>query len=93
LLWTLPDGDADFSGRWNRIKGLFAKRYLAAGGTSTMSNTSRQRKGEVTLWQRRFWEHCLRDETDFRRHLDYLHFNPVKHGHVLCPGDWLWSSL
>jgi putative transposase len=92
-IWTLPDGDVDFSGRWNRIKGLFVKRYLAAGGASTMPNASRQRKGETALWQRRFWEHCLRDEADFRHHLDYLHFNPVKHGHVLRPGDWPWSSL
>ena len=92
-LWTLPDGDADFSGRWNRIKGIFSKRYLAATVSHADPNPSRQRKGEAMVWQRRFWEHCIRDADDFRRHLDYLHFNPVKHGHVSRATDWPWSSL
>ena len=92
-LFTLPDGDADFSGRWNRIKGLFAKRYRAQHKLSGTPDPSRHRKGETALWQRRFWEHCIRDDDDFRRHLDYIHFNPVKHGLVSHPAEWPWSSL
>jgi len=92
-LWTLPDGDADFSGRWNRIKGIFSKRYLTAIASRADPNPSRRRKGEAAIWQRRFWEHGIRDADDFRRHLDYLHFNPVKHGHVSRATDWPWSSL
>ena len=92
-LWTLPYNDADFSGRWNRIKGLFSKRYRAENVLHGDPNPSRQRKGETSIWQRRFWEHCIRDDEDFRRHLDYLHFNPVKHGHAANAIDWPWSSL
>jgi len=92
-LWTLPAGDTDFSGRWNRIKGLFSKRYLAAGQSPGNPNASRRRTGEAAIWQRRFWEHCIREDKDFRRHLDYLHFNPVKHGHVMRAADWPWSSF
>ena len=92
-IWSLPDGDADFSGRWNAIKGLFSKRYLSGGGIEAPRNSSRRRRGEAAVWQRRFWEHCIRDQDDLRRHLDYIHFNPVKHGHVSQPLDWPWSSF
>lgn len=92
-IWRLPDGDADFSGRWNTIKSMFSKRYLSCGGTEAVRNASRQRKGESAIWQRRFWEHAIRDHEDFCRHLDYIHFNPVKHGQVLQPADWPWSSF
>lgn len=92
-LWTLPEGDADFSSRWNRIKGLFSKHYHAHYELHTDPNPSRRRKGEATVWQRRFWEHCIRSEEDLRCHLDYIHFNPVKHGHVTRPIDWPWSSF
>jgi putative transposase len=92
-LWTLPAGDTDFSGRWNRIKGLFSKLLLATNETPADPGASRRRKGETTIWQRRFWEHFIRDDEDFRRHLDYLHFNPVKHGHVTRAADWPWSSF
>lgn len=91
---TLPEHDMDFSGRWNRIKGLYSKRYLRHGRRpADVVDPPRRRKGEVAVWQRRFWEHSIRDETDFRRHLDCIHFNPVKHGHVMHPADWPWSSL
>ena len=92
-IWTLPGNDADFSIRWNMIKGLFSKRYLAGGGTDGLRNKSRKRTGEAALWQRRFWERLIRDENDLRKHFDYIHFNPVKHGHVVRPADWPWSSL
>ncbi len=92
-IWTLPEGDADFSGRWNAIKGIFSKRYLAAGGRDGVRNSSRAGKGEAALWQRRFWERAIRGDGDLRTHTDYIHFNPVQHGHVHRPADWLWSSF
>jgi len=92
-LWTLPADDGNFSLRWKRIKEEFTKRYLAAGGregTRSPSRTSRQERG---IWQRRFWDNVIRDEVDFERHLDYIHYNPVKHGYVDCPHDWPFSSF
>jgi putative transposase len=85
---TLPPEDSDFSGRWRRIKSLFSRR-LAARGLSL----SRNEKGEYQLWQRRFWEHTIRNETDFERHADYIHYNPVKHGLVSQVVDWRHSSF
>src|SRR5258708_995062 len=71
---TLPSADPDFSRRWQRIKGRFTTAVIAAGAT-----IRRSRKGEYSLWQSRFWEHTIRDEEDFSRHVDYIHYNPVKH--------------
>jgi len=88
-IWTLPDGDADFAKRWRLIKSAFSRRMPAGEAVSS----SRARKGERGIWQRRYWEHTLRDETDFRRHTDYIHFNPVKHGHAAEPGAWAYSSF
>jgi len=88
VILTLPDNDADFSGRWRRIKSLFTHR-LAASGTPI----SRNRRGEFALGQPRFWEHTVRDEADFERCAGYIHYNPVKHGLVLSPMDWPHSSL
>lgn len=85
---TLPDGDADFSGRWRRIKGLFTRRVAAREPV-----LPRDRRGEYALWQRRFWEHTVRDEADLARHVDYIHFNPVKHRHVTRAADWPHSSF
>lgn len=92
-IWTLPPGENDFSLRWNMIKGLFTKQYLSTTGQRDECSASRQRKGEAGIWQRRFWEHLIRDETDFERHMDYIHYNPVRHGHVIRPLDWQWSSF
>jgi len=77
-LWTLPEGDADFSRRWRAIKSAFSRAIPAGEHLSPR----RLAKGERGVWQRRFWEHVIRDERDFERHADYIHFNPVKHGHV-----------
>ena len=77
VVMTLPLDDADFSGRWRRIKGHFSSRLIAAGAP-----LKRHANGDLALWQRRFWEHTIRDDNDFARHVDYIHFNPVKHG--LC---------
>jgi putative transposase len=88
VIMTLPDDDADFSGRWKRIKSLFTHR-LAASGASVARND----RGEFGLWQKRFWEHTIRDEADFERCADYIQYNPVKHGHVQSAADWPYSSL
>jgi putative transposase len=85
---TLPDGDADFPGRWRRIKGHFSKSLLDA-----QMPLRRSPNGELALWQRRFWEHTIRNERDFARHVDYIHFNPVKHGLVSRVRDWAHSSF
>jgi putative transposase len=91
-VWKLPEGDCDFSLRWSRIKVGFTRRYLGAGGTECDQNPSRNRKRERGLWQRRFWEHQIRDEQDLQRHVDYVHYNPVKHGLVERVEDWPWST-
>ncbi|OQK17959.1 transposase [Methyloprofundus sedimenti] len=87
-IWRLPEGDADFSKRW-----MVIKRKFSSGLPSTAVSQSKVKKREKGIWQRRFWEHCIRNEDDWRRHVDYIHFNPVKHGYVDKPGDWLYSSF
>src|SRR5260221_1405174 len=77
-IMTLPPGDSGFSGRWRRIKGAFTRSVVASGVP-----VSRDHRGEYALWQKRFWEHTIRDERDFERCADYVHFNPVKHRLVL----------
>ena len=91
-VWKLPDGDADFSIRWNSVKSLFTKMYLNSGGHEGQRNVSRKRTGEAAVWQRRFWEHQIRDEKDLQRHIDYIHYNPFKHGLVKNIEDWQWST-
>lgn len=90
-IWTLPDGDADYSMRWNIIKRMVsqATRDEKPGET----NESRRKRRELGLWQRRFWEHQIRDERDFEKHVEYIHWNPVKHGYVATVGDWPYSSF
>lgn len=87
-IFSLPPGDYDFSGRWRRIKGLFTRALVARGVPLT-----KNQKGEYPLWQRRFWEHTIRDEADLERHVDYIHFNPVRHGLVASAKDWPYSSF
>ena len=88
-LWTLPPDDADYSTRWRLIKTSFA-RTLAPG---ERLSDRRQKKGERGIWQRRFWEHTIRDQRDFNIHCDYIHYNPVKHGYVARVADWPHSSF
>ena len=88
-LWTLPVGDDDFPVRWAQIKAGFS-RHVAC---DEYRRRSRIRKRERGVWQRRYWEHLIRDEDDLHRHLDYVHFNPVKHGHVGLAADWPHSSF
>jgi REP-associated tyrosine transposase len=85
---TLPHADSDFSGRWRRIKGHFSTSTINSGGT-----IARHGNGDLALWQRRFWEHTIRDEEGFQRHVDYIHFNPVKHRLVTHVRDWPHSSF
>jgi len=91
-VWKLPEGDADFSRRWSSIKGWFSREYLRSGGRGGHVSASRKRKAEVSVWQRRFWEHRIRDEKDLQRHVDYIHYNPLRHGLVAKVKDWPWST-
>jgi len=91
-IWKLPEDDADYSKRWSSIKGLFRRTYLNLSGQRRRASSSRARKGEVCIWQRRFWEHQIRNENDLQRHVDYIHYNPIKHGLVQCVDDWPWST-
>lgn len=88
-IWTLPEGDSDFSNRWRMIKGNFSKLISNAEPPSK----SRLSKGERGIWQRRFWEHVIRDELDYERHVDYIHYNPVKHGYCKNAEEWQYSSF
>ncbi len=87
--WTLPPGDSDFSMRWNLLKGYFSRAIEKGERVSQ----SRQKRRERGLWQRRFWEHLLTDQADFNQHIDYIHWNPVKHGRVRQVADWPHSSF
>jgi putative transposase len=86
-IWALPEDDADFSRRWSLIKHDFSCG-LPANADRSPSKRGKREKG---VWQRRFWEHAIRDETDLSRHIDYIHFNPVKHGLVSRACDWPYN--
>ena len=90
-IWTLPDNDSDFSTRWKLIKATFTKNYF--GSKAHNVSESMRSKGERGIWQRRFWEHMIRNQEDFNRHSDYIHYNPVKHGYVSLPIEWKHSSF
>ncbi len=92
-IWTLPEGDADFAGRWARVKRFVTKQCRARLYRDEWMSASKKRRKESTLWQRRYWEHLIRDEIDYRQHMDYLHFNPVKHSHVTRVSDWPYSTF
>jgi putative transposase len=85
-LWTLPTGDADYAKRWMLIKQAFSKGL-------PIDTSSRGSKGERVVWQRRYWEHQVRDENDYARHVAYIHFNPVMHRLVERAVDWPHSSF
>jgi putative transposase len=88
-IWTLPPGDTDFSTRWKEIKQGFSR---ALPKQETISN-SRAAKGERGIWQRRFWEHSIRDDQDYAAHVDYVHINPFKHGLTTSVRAWPYSSF
>jgi putative transposase len=93
FLWTLPSDDRDYSYRVGRMKVLFTRSLRGVNNLPDDVCESRRKHRESDVWQRRFYEHTIRDEFDFRKHLDYLHFNPVKHGLVKCVHDWEYSSF
>jgi len=92
-VWAMPEGDSDYSVRWALVKKELTKRLGPCIGPDTTPSLSRQRHREGVLWQRRFWEHQIRDEHDYRAHVEYIHFNPVKHGLATRPRDWRCSSF
>ena len=88
-IWTMPEQDTDYSSRWRHIKASFS-RALPVGEHRSDSRTSKRERG---IWQRRFWEHTIRDERDYAVHMDYVHFNPVRHGLVRNVAEWPYSSF
>jgi putative transposase len=92
-LWTLPPSDKNFSDRLQKIKCDFTSAWLAHGGYEVAVSRSQKARGNRGVWQRRFWEHVIRDEQDLENHFDYIHFNPVKHRYVERPFDWPWSTF
>jgi len=88
-IWTLPKNDADFATRWGLIKSGFSRCIPK----TERINKSRTTKGERGIWQRRYWEHLIRDDLDYKRHMDYVYYNPVKHGYVESVLDWPHSSF
>jgi len=92
-VWTLPRGDADFSTRWRLIKTRVTQALLDDGVDAAHPSDARRGRHQHAIWQPRFWEHTIRDDEDLRRHMDYIHWNPVKHGLVSRVRDWPWSTF
>jgi putative transposase len=92
-VWTLPHEDTAYSIRWKILKERFTVDYLGSGGVESPVSPSRLAKKERGVWQRRFWEHTIRDVRDYETHMDYIHYNPVKHGLAVCPHAWPPSSF
>ena len=88
-LWRLPNGDSDFASRWSLFKSGFSRGLPAA----EMRSASKEAKREKGIWQRRYWEHAIRDDADFERHVNYIHYNAVRHGLVTRVADWPHSSF
>ncbi len=87
-IWTLPPGDIAYPKSWQLFKARFT-RLVRKSGLEIGKNA----RGEYSLWQRRYWEHTIRDPEDLVRHIDYIHYNPIKHGYVVCAADWPYSSF
>ncbi len=100
-IWTLPHQDSDFSTRWRLIKTNFSRKFdhksvgwvEGQNPTTDSYSASRLKKKEKSIWQRRFWEHCIRNQEDLKRHIEYIHYNPVRHGLAKAPVDWRYSSF
>lgn len=88
-VWTLPEGDSAFAMRWRLIKEGFSRRLPHGEARSA----GRRQQGERGIWQRRYWEHAIRGPEDLESHVDYVHFNPVKHGHATRASEWPHSSF
>lgn len=87
-IWTLPEDNSDYSLRWRLIKTRFTQALI-----NKKIPLIKNKRGDSNLWQKRFWEHRIRDEEDFQKHVDYIHYNPVKHGYSLMAKDWPYSSI
>lgn len=92
-IWRLPEEDGNFSLRWSIIKRHVTKYSETQRHHSIRRSVSRKNRNEGSLWQRRFWEHQIRDEADYRKHIDYIHWNPIKHGYVKQLKDWPYSTF
>ena len=93
FIWSLPPGDLAYSKRIGQFKARFTKSFYSSIQQKPVVSESRARHRESDIWQRRFWEHTITDEDEFQQMFDYIHFNPVKHGHVTCPHAWKASSF
>lgn len=91
-MWTLPEDDSNYPTHWRLIKEAFTREYVPTYGV-IWQDERRRTRGERTVWQRRFWEHLIRDDRDFSAHLEYIHLNPVRHGLVSAPRDWPYSTF
>jgi len=92
-IWKMPADDDDYSLRWSQIKHGFSSRYKQCGGLESAQSESRLKKREAGFWQRRFWEHRIRDEVDLQNHIDYIHYNPVRHGYVKRADEWPYLTI
>ncbi len=92
-IWTLPPGDIEYPKRWGMIKAGFSKQAKSLFHRQEWMNETKTRRRESTIWQRRYWEHQIRNEDDYRRYMDYLHYNPVKHRLVRRVIDWPYSTF
>jgi putative transposase len=92
-IWTLPENDDNFGSRWAVIKRTVSRQCGFLAENDGPIKESPAKRGESRIWQRRFWDHLIRDDLDFQRHLDYLHWNPVKHGYVKRVIDWPYSTF
>jgi putative transposase len=93
VLWTMPEGDTNYSKRMGRLKVEFTHALRGRNALPANVSASRRKHRESDVWQRRFMEHTIKDEQDFEDHLNYIHYNPVKHGYVRCPHAWPYSSF
>jgi len=89
---TLPEDDADYSTRWGLIKS-WVTNHMTHDTNVFVPSSSRKKRREQSVWQRRLWEHRIRDDGDFQRHCDYIRYNPVKHGLCSAPKQWPFSSF
>lgn len=92
-VWTLPEAESDYSIRWRYLKAVFSRLFREQGGYEGSLSTSRGKRREVGYWQRRFWEHTISNENEMEKIIEYIHYNPVKHGYVDDPAKWKWSSF
>jgi putative transposase len=93
FIWALPPGDDAYARRLGRLKALFSSTYKATQPASLPPSRSRSKHRESNVWRRRYWEHAIHDEDDLKHHLDYIHYNPVKHGVAACHHAWPFSSF